>query len=406
MAILGIGLLGSSRNKVGNIVTYRMKGQDIARAKAAQVANPRTIAQQTQRVKLANVVNMYKVNRPWMDRLAFESKPQKWSDYNAFVSANLANNKVYLTKQQADRGDVIVAPYKITDGSIPSIIVGRDANDTTLFKTDLYIGNVQLATATVAEVTRALLDNNNGLSVGMQLSLIVNHQGQNNGQYTVLVRYYEVILSLDDDTPFSERISESHIVNADGALAFNYGAGDSVLGFAFVLSQDVESKTRVSTQYLIVPDETLYNSFGTDAALANARLSYGATSAPFLAGGYQTGSSEAVTIVPSILSAAIDDEDPVNVNDVLGSRGGENEFTITLSLSSLAGGVPTRMTIYGQGETAYTEDIAGSATSIVGTFPASTMFNPSAKIDRIDLTLVNGTTISGYWRASEGDVTE
>lgn len=406
MAILGIGLLGSSRNKVGNIVTYRMKGQDIARAKAAQVANPRTIAQQTQRVKLANVVNMYKVNRPWMDRLAFESKPQKWSDYNAFVSANLANNKVYLTKQQADRGDVIVAPYKITDGSIPSIIVGRDANDTSLYKTDLYIGDVQLATATVAQVTRALLDNNNGLSVGMQLSLIVNHQGQNNGQYNVLVRYYEVILSLDDDTPFSERISETHIVNADGAIAFNYGAGDPVLGFAFVLSQDVESKTRVSTQYLIVPDETLYDSFGTDAALANARLSYGSTSAPFLAGGYQTGSSEAVAILPSILSAAIDDKAPVNVNDYLGSRGGESEFTITLALSSLAGGVPTRMTIYGEGETAYTENITGSATSIVGTFPQETMFNPSAKIDRIDLTLVNGTTISGYWRASEGDITE
>lgn len=406
MAIITNGLLGSSRNKVGSIVTYRMKGQDIARSKAAQVSNPRTAAQQTQRVKMANVVNMYKVNRPWMERLAFESKLTSWSVYNAFVSANLTNNRVYLTKQQADRGDTIVAPYKMTEGSIPSIIHSADTTDPNTYATDLYIGTINPAEATVAEITRALIDNNNGISVGMQLSLVVNYQGQNQGQYTAVARYYECILSLDDDTPFTQRIAESHVANVGNALGFTYGDGEPVLGFTYILSQDVGSKTRVSTQYLIIPDDTLYQSFGEDAALQNARLSYGSTTAPFLAGGYQGGSNDEVAIQPSILSAAIDNGNPVNVNYTLGTRGGENEFTITLALSSLAGGTPVRMTIYGGGETAATEDIAGSATSIVGTFPANTNFNPSTYIDRIDLTLSNGTTISGYWRVPSGDVTE
>lgn len=409
MAIITNGLLGSSRNKVGSIVTYRMKGQDIARSMAAQVSNPRTAAQQTQRVKMANVVNMYKVNRPWMERLAFESKPTSWSVYNAFVSANLANNRVYLTKQQADRGDTIVAPYKMTEGTIPSIIHSADTTDPNTYATDLYIGTINPAEATVAEITRALVDNNNGLSVGMQLSLVVNYQGQNQGQYTAVARYYECILSLDDTTPFTDKIAESHVANVGNAIGFTYGDGEPVLGFTYILSQDVGSKTRVSTQYLIIPDDTLYQSFGEDAALQNARLSYGSTTAPFLAGGYQGGSNDDVAIMPSILSASFNDRNPVNVGGALGSRGGENAFTITLNLSNLAGGTPTSMALFTTNGNATTTEISGTGTRIVGSFAAEAPINPSAYVSRIDLSLASGVVISAEFATQEqgsGDITE
>lgn len=89
--IKSLWLRGSSQ-RLGGAVTYMLKGVQIARELAAKVDNPRTPKQMNQRVKLANVVAFYRANRPWMERLAFETKKQNWSTYNAFVSANFAAN--------------------------------------------------------------------------------------------------------------------------------------------------------------------------------------------------------------------------------------------------------------------------------------------------------------------------
>lgn len=301
MAILGIGLLGSSRNKVGNIVTYRMKGQDIARAKATQVSNPRTAAQQTQRVKLANLVAMYRANRPWMEKLAFEGKPQKWSTYNAFVSANVQGNEVFLTKTEAAQGCCVVAPYRVSEGSLPSVTIAETTSGT--WATNLYCGEVNPATATIAELTEALLANNNGMAEGMQLSLIVNYQQQNNGVYYANVRYYELILDRTDTRPVSDVLGDTHLALVNGSIGFQAGSSDPVMGFTFVISQTLGGRTKVSTQSLVLTDTTTLNAFTNDTHQAQAVQSYGASNlSPFLASGYQQGSNADVEQPISILS--------------------------------------------------------------------------------------------------------
>ena len=119
MSIVKNVWLRGRKKRLGGAVTYMMAGQQITRELAANVKNPRTPAQMKQRVKLASLVNFYRSMRQWAKVGAFSNKKQSWSDYNAFVSANISTTPAYLTKQQAQAGCSVVAPYIISRGVLP-----------------------------------------------------------------------------------------------------------------------------------------------------------------------------------------------------------------------------------------------------------------------------------------------
>lgn len=410
MAILSVGLLGSSRNKVGNIVTYRMKGQDIARAKATQVSNPRTAAQQAQRVKLANLVAMYRANLSWMDNLAFSTKPQKWSDYNAFVSANIGENRVYLTKAQAAAGFGIVAPYVVSRGSLPS--VEFNATTANVWQSNIAVGSDLTIgdNTTIGDLSEAILANNNGLAQGMQLSLIMDYQQQSGGAYFPVVRYYEVILDPNNNEFLSARMDIAHLSVSGGNLAFTRGTNDPIIGFTFVLSHTVANTTRVSTQRLVLTSTEVYDLFTSDAAKAAAIESYGAAlENPFLVSDYGQGSSNAgVAMRPDIVSAAINDRAASRVGDALGSINTEEAFTLTLNLSQAPEEAPLSCTFYTYGESANTAtstSIRVEGNAVVVSFPAEVV-NPSYDIRSILLTLADGVIIDAQFEQTSGDITE
>lgn len=330
--IKSLWLRGSSQ-RLGGAVTYMLKGVQIARELAAKVNNPRTPKQMNQRIKLANVVAFYRANRPWMERLAFETKKQNWSTYNAFVSNNFASNKVYLTKQEAAQGCCIVAPYRITEGSMPQVVISQ--NSAGQWATNLYCGEVNPATATVAEMTAALLANNNGLAEGMQISLIVNYQQQANGIYQNIVRYFEVILDSTDTSTFTSHLGDTHVALVNGSIGFTAGTSDPVMGFAYILSQTRAGRTYVSTQNLVLTSNTTYELFSNAVHAANAAASYGESAQdPFLAAGYQSESNGNVIVPLSILSV-----NTKTAGDYLGT-GTENSTRLAVSLSA----IPTEVT--------------------------------------------------------------
>lgn len=312
MAKLYQGLLGRSRNKIGEIVTYVSKGQQIARAKAASVGNPRTSAQMTQRIRLSNVVAMYKANRVWMDRYAFENKPNKWSVYNAFTSANLATSGVALTKSQAAAGGCVVAPYRMTDGSLSPVNISYNSS-VNKYLSDLYLGESGIgADTTVAQLTTKLIANNNGIVEGMQLSLIENLQTFVNNVPRVIVRAYEMILSTSDTSLVSSHISASAFTaeldstSNKHCIAYNAAADSNVAGFVFVLSQTASGKTRVSPSTMTLTDTDTYNSMCSPSQVAAAIASYGSgNETPFLDSTQQGSSANGdVAISYSVISVA------------------------------------------------------------------------------------------------------
>lgn len=113
----GNPFFATMRGKLGEQVFMRTGGEQRARTYLKVISNPRTKAQMSQRVKLANLVNFYRILRPLLGD-SFLRRPTNLSSYNAFVKANLASSRVYLTKEQASSGYVVTAPYTITDGTL------------------------------------------------------------------------------------------------------------------------------------------------------------------------------------------------------------------------------------------------------------------------------------------------
>lgn len=406
MAKLYNGLLGNSKNKIGNLVTYVAKGQQIARAKAANIANPRTEAQMRQRVKLANLVAMYRLNRGWQERLAFENKPATNSVFNAFVSANLSASSVALTKQEAAAGACIVCPYKMTDGSLPQIIV----NETTTagrFASNLNTGDLStLEGVSVGAFSAALIAANNGIVEGMQLSFIMNYQQQANDIYRAFERHYEVILNTADESPLSDRLDLAHVGIVAGTLGYIESESDPLVGFAFVLSHTISGHTRVSPSYLVLTDTGLVETYSSAAQIAAAIASYGAGEAqPFLAEGYQT-SSASVDITPTIVSVRYFDGEPIPVGGYLGAPSGENP-TLYVNLSSNPAELPASVT------TRNADGVDGTSTAIAlegNTYRVSMgdVGNPSTPITRVQVILANGVVLTANFAATStgGDVQE
>lgn len=320
-------LKGGSQ-KLGGVVLYQAKGQTLARELAPSVSNPRTDAQMEQRVKLANVVGVYRANRNWMAG-AFEDKKQNESDYNAFVRANLANSLVATSKAQAAAGAAVVAPYKVSSGSLPVV---EHVVDGTEIQTNLYVGELVINQSTsVAQLSQALINNNNGIREGMQLSLIINiqQQAQETGIPYIVVRAHEMIISLSDSRLVSEFFPSVVLVattSDNPALAM----GISTLGSGaacFILSETLGGKTRVSTQSLVAfGSNQSYAAYTSQEAWAEAIRSYGVNTTIFLDSNTAQGSS----YVP-----ASNYVDSIVYNNVLYRNGG-----------TIQGGLSATVTLY------------------------------------------------------------
>lgn len=271
--------------KLGGNVYYMNKGQNIGRELAPEVSNPRTPAQMRQRLKWANIVNVYKANKDWMGRLSFENKPQHWSYYNAFMSANIGKAPVYLTKSVAEHGGGYLAPYLMTDGSLPSIVYTATA--TGLFDTSIQIPNWN-SDVTIGDLSADIIEHNSGWLEGDQLSIILMYRLQ---MARFVVVPYEVVLDTSDTTdlndvsgtyaPLGDIISvdsDYMQINTDGVSTFQRAV-------CLVHSRTINGKTLVSRQSYELSFEAMYDyqQAGTDEKFADAYASYGLGDDYFLA---------------------------------------------------------------------------------------------------------------------------
>lgn len=289
--------------KLGGAVYYMNKGQNVGRELAAEVSNPRTPAQMRQRLKWANIVNVYKANKDWMGRLSFENKPQTWSYYNAFMSANIGSEPVYLLKQVAERGLGILAPYKMTEGSLPTIDYAVTAVGP--FTTSLKVNGWQNANS-VGALSAAIIANNPGWRPGDQLSFVFMYRTQ---MYELLTYAVELILDPNDSSQLSAiDWPTSNLYNClseeDDYLMVDVSSGTTYSEHALCLvhSRTENGKTFVSTQSFSLSFNAIYTyqEAGTEEAFQDAYMSYGVGDEYFLATSEQ-GTFDATTKINGVV---------------------------------------------------------------------------------------------------------
>lgn len=308
MAIVNNFYLRNQKKKLAGAVYYQAMGQTRSRELRTEISNPRTQAQMEQRTKWANLVNFYRVNAPWM-KYAYETKKTNQSEYNKFMSLNVPNARIYIPKSFANQGACIVDAYQMTQGSLPSIEVQKY---TTSWGSNLYLSeDFSVArTTTVKEVAQELLQNNPALREGDQISFIrlTQQTNSNTGVPFVVVRKYEVILNSNDLRPFFDFMPYEYIVVDSEGSTHSLGVKDSgnAGGFLLILSRTISGKTYVSTQSIIVANNsTMIDQYSSAAAKQSAIDSYGESTDAFLTS-TTAGENEQAAVAPSIVGVSID----------------------------------------------------------------------------------------------------
>lgn len=365
-------LMNTASGKLGSMVIYRAKGEQRVRTYVKTVANPKTTSQMGQRTQLSNLVSLYRVMKVVLNNAFTDKKPQQ-SDYNAFVSRNLNTVNVYTPKAMAQAQGAVVAPYQISSGSIAAIEVsGTGINAVT----NLAVGKTfQISEATtVAQLSKALISNNEDIIAGMQLSYISVFQNQSVATgYPYCTAYmYKLVLNLDNPEKVYNILPPHAVAVVNGFLGHGEFVHDGA--FAWILSQkDSKGKLNVSPQRLIVTSDDLYLAYSTEVARDAAGTSYGETPDPFLR---PSGDSNYEPIpVPSVASLLFDDttskegmQGPVNI---------QANSTMTINGSNLADSSVAIFVSDSLNKKSPTEVIAGAVA--VDTF----LSNPSISATRI-----------------------
>lgn len=410
MAIVENFWLKGQTKKLGGSVIYQAMGQTRQRALASSVSNPRTQAQMTQRVKWANLVNLYRANSDWM-KYAFETKKSSQSDYNKFMSLNVTDSNIFLPKNIAAAGGAVVQSYLITQGSLPSIettYVGASS----WWATNIYLGNSYIfSTPTIAAFTRVLLDNNPAMREGDQLSFIRMTQMTNtdNGAPYVIVRKYELVLSLTNQASIWNYLPSDYIDSSEAATNSQLVVKDSgnAGGFVLVLSRTLAGKTYVSSQRIVVANNSeLIAAYSSAAALQAAIDSYGNSEEAFLSS-TTANQAENVYVPNSIIGidtglAHITPGSFWNLTRGLATE----EIEITLSSPATATEVSVQLTYVSGGQRIglALSNASLSTNIVIATFPAASSMPDDAAVQSLRVVLDGGTPLeaafevpSRYW---------
>lgn len=390
-------LLGYARGKVGDLVFARRLGQQTTRAYNSNPRDAKTRSQVTQRVKIANVIAMYRALKNVCNH-SFEGLSVGQSCYNAFVKANLTGNQVSLTKEAASLGACIVAPYLISRGSLASIIVEGTGADAV---TNISVGDLTISgTTTIGQFAKAVVANNAGIEHGDQLTYVscVQQTDANTGNPVVVSGIYEVTLDSNSTDLLRKFIPEVGSSVKNGYLAHGQLIGRG--GFAWILSRKpVGGSLMVSTQRLILTSPDVYDEYVTESANTKAITSYGFIMEPILnpgvsgpasgpqGGGSQSGGSSGTTGNISVSSISVDGTSITSAReDVLSLN--EGSHNIVINGSNLVSGMSVT---FNNAEVTISNVIA---TRAEGTFTLAS----SQEVDNITLN-INGSKVFG-WAAS------
>lgn len=276
--------LGVMSGKVGDMRYYEVNGEVIASAMPSFMTNPRSPAQMKQRIKMNNILNMYKYIKGFLQQ-NFEGIVGNKNASSFFRSYNLMKSPVWLTQQQKQSCKYVLAPYVVSQGRITSVDYAyRDG----VFVTDINIGNLEINENTEeCELAGVISANNEGWMNNDSLQVIVLRQKgiPSLDEDIKFAECFSIVLSLDKtsrekivEAPMLETLSPMSRVslcNIDGKLSLRVPDSDGyVYAFAVVHGRGSGREKLVSSQQLCLSDKVLHSLYCGEEAFEKAFASY------------------------------------------------------------------------------------------------------------------------------------
>ena len=284
MAILN-GILKKLNGSAGSLTFKQYAGQTVVSEKISVVKRSNTPMQMRQRTKWGNVIQMYKGICPLIN-YGFESKPVGKSDYNMFMKVNMKGSDIYLTREEVAGGGCIAAPYQLTQGTLPSIVVTGSGDNA---RTDIKLGDLTIDAETlVKDFAIAVVSNNADYDFGDQISFFDVLQRVNAVTGIPYCQFLatNVVLDKASEVKLLDLVSKYGFATVEGFLGHIEGEGAGV--FAWVHSRKSSAKTLVSTQSLVNNNDEMIAEYSGDQAYKRSVKTYGGESSAFLTPGTTT----------------------------------------------------------------------------------------------------------------------
>ena len=284
MAILN-GILKKLNGSAGSLTFKQYAGQTVVSEKISVVKKSNTPMQMRQRTKWGNVIQMYKGICPLIN-YGFESKPVGKSDYNMFMKVNMKGSDIYLTREEVAGGGCIAAPYQLTQGTLPSIVIVGSGDNA---RTDIKLGDLTIDAETlVKDFAIAVVSNNADYDFGDQISFFDVLQRVNPVTGIPYCQFHatNVVLDKASEVKLLDLVSKYGFATVDGYLGHIEGEGAGV--FAWVHSRKASGKTLVSTQSLINNNAEVIAEYSGAEAYKRSVKTYGGESSAFLTPGTTT----------------------------------------------------------------------------------------------------------------------
>ena len=284
MAILN-GILKKLNGSAGSLTFKQYAGQTVVSEKISVVKKSNTPMQMRQRTKWGNVIQMYKGICPLIN-YGFESKPVGKSDYNMFIKVNMKGSDIYLTREEVAGGGCIAAPYQLTQGTLPSIVIVGSGDNA---RTDIKLGDLTIDAETlVKDFAIAVVSNNPDYDFGDQISFFDVLQRVNAVTGIPYCQFLatNVVLDKASEVKLLDLVSKYGFATVDGYLGHIEGEGAGV--FAWVHSRKSSAKTLVSTQSLINNNAEVIAEYSGAEAYKRSVKTYGGESSAFLTPGTTT----------------------------------------------------------------------------------------------------------------------
>ena len=276
--------LGIMTGKANNMRFYELNGEVIGVPIPAVTNNPKTEAQMKQRIKMNNILNMYKYTKGYLQQ-NFEGIIGNKNASSFFRSYNLMKTPVWLIKAQKESFKFVLAPYVVAQGRINS--VGYEFRDG-LFVSDINVGDLEINDETKESVLSSVVcANNEGWTNNDSLQVILLRQKRAASLDEEIAHptCCSIVVSLDKasatkigEIPVLESLSNMSrfsLCNVDGKLAVRVAdTAEYTYAFAVVHGRGQGRDKIVSSQQLCLSDTALYDSYCKDEAFSKAYESY------------------------------------------------------------------------------------------------------------------------------------
>ena len=267
-----------------NTIYYEVNGVTFGRSKPAKMGNPKTEAQMKQRIKMNNILNMYKYIKGYLQQ-NFEGIIGNKNASSFFRSYNLMKTPVWLTKGQKESYKFVLAPYVVAQGRINS--VGYEFRDG-LFVSDINVGDLEINDETKESVLSSVVcANNEGWTNNDSLQVILLRQKRAASLDEEIAHptCCSIVVSLDKasatkigEIPVLEGLSNMSrfsLCSVDGKLAVRVEDSEEyTYAFAAVHGRGQGRDKIVSSQQLCLSDNALYDSYCSKEAFDKAYKSY------------------------------------------------------------------------------------------------------------------------------------